>query len=184
MTNVSALDLNAFLASVEKRAYRIARMATRSHTEALDIVQEAMLSLCEKYSQKPSKEWGPLFQRILQNKIMDWYRKDQRQRGLIKPLEDWDEGTDNMQNATSRMDMLEDTKDLNPEHLLNQARDMNQVIASVEQLPIRQQQAFLLRVWEGLDIQETAEIMQCSSGSVKTHFHRALKSIRSALLSE
>lgn len=171
------MTLDAFLASVEGRAFRMARLSTRSDTEALDIVQEAMMKLVNKYRERGESEWPLLFQRILQNSILDWHRQQTRRKRLF-----WWGNSDNQD--TEEEDEIEaavDPIEGNPAHLLSRAEDIQHVMHAIEQLPVRQQQAFLLRAWEGFDTADTARIMQCTDGSVKTHYSRALARLRTLL---
>lgn len=172
------LTLDAFLASVEQRAYRMALLATRKSADALDIVQDAMLQLVQSYRGRPHTEWPLLFQRILQNKILDWHRQQTRQRRhfwqVRVPLHEDEIEDDPIALAV-------DPREGNPLELLQRAGDVEIVIKALEQLPLRQQQAFMLRAWEGLDTAETATAMQCGEGSVKTHYFRALQTLRAAL---
>lgn len=181
MTNSPVpLNLDAFLASVERRAYRMALLATHEPAEALDIVQDAMLKLVEKYRRRSHQEWPALFQRILQNRILDWHRRKtttQRWRVFLRPSNDDDEAED-------ALEQFADPREHNPAELLARADDMDIVLKVVGALPIRQQQAFLLRAWEGLDTAATAAAMTCSEGAVKTHYFRALNTLRSALQPE
>lgn len=176
MPTPAPLTLDAFLRSVGRRAQVMAEIATRDREAALDIVQDSMLGLAQKYGHKPPEEWGPLFQTILQSRIMDHHRKRTR-RGrwmtwLAPPADDpeADPWADIPEVASS-----------DPALLLERARDMETVSAALADLPLRQQQAFMLRIWEGLDTAATAAAMDCSEGSVKTHLSRALHSLRARL---
>jgi RNA polymerase sigma-70 factor (ECF subfamily) len=171
--------LNRFLAGIEKRAFRMAELATNDHEHAMDIVQDAMLSLVKNYSHKGEKDWGPLFHRILQSKIRDWYRRSRTRNSVFSWLrsagDDSDEGTyDPIQQAA-------DPVSLKPDSSAGNEQLMNIALEAIRQLPLRQQQAFLLRAWEGYDVRETATAMGCSQGSVKTHYSRATKALKRSL---
>lgn len=167
--------LESFLAGVEKRAFRIAELATNDSDDALDIVQEAMFKLVEKYAHKDECEWGALFHRILQSRIHDWYRRKtvrDRWRTWLGMAEG---GSD---------DALENNPGVpgwNPESEYAASRGMTVLEQAIKELPLRQQQAFLLRVWEGLDVRQTAKAMNCAEGSVKTHYSRAVHALRDKL---
>lgn len=168
--------LDAFLASVQARAVRVAEIATRSRDEALDIVQDAMLHLARAYGRRPPSEWPPLFHRIVENKIRDWQRRQTVRNRLFfwrQPTESEDEDS-----------LLPDTADLatpDATERLMQAEAMGRLEKALAELPERQRQAFTLRVWEGLSTEEAAVIMACSDGSVKTHLSRALLALRNKL---
>jgi len=171
--------LNRFLANVEKRAFRMAEFATGDREHALDIVQDAMMSLVRLYSHKPEDEWGPLFHRILQSRIRDWYRRSRVRHTVFGWLrnysnEDSSEATDPIQQASDR-------KTPGPERSANSDEIMQLTMIAVRKLPLRQQQAFLLRAWEGYDVAQTAQAMGISEGSVKTHYSRATRSLRQQL---
>jgi RNA polymerase sigma-70 factor (ECF subfamily) len=161
---------------VEKRAYRTALFTCRSPADALDIVQDTMMQLVQHHRARPAPEWPLLFQRILQNRIMDWHRQQSSRRKWF-----WQSPTLTEELDGDILDHIADTRDINPENLLERARDVDMVLAAIENLPLRQRQAFLLRLWEGLDVAETASAMQCSEGAVKSHLFRALQSIKQAL---
>jgi len=169
------LSLDAFLTHIEKRAYRTALFTCRNGADALDIVQDAMTQLVQYYRAQPADEWPLLFQRILQNRIMDWHRQQSTRRRWF-----W-QATVKDDTDTDLLDNVADERDIDPAAILERARDIDAAIAVIEQLPLRQRQAFLLRAWEGLDIKETADVMQCSEGAVKSHFFRAMQAIRQAL---
>lgn len=168
--------LNAFLKEVSKRAFVVARLATHDEDEAMDIVQDAMFKLVQKYAGHPHGEWGALFHAILHSRINDWHRRQKvrnRWRVFFTKNEEEDE--------SSPEDQVAQTQFLEPERQLLQDEMSEVVQVAVGQLPLRQQQALLLRGWEGYDIAETAKIMQCSAGSVKTHYSRAIHSLREKL---
>lgn len=159
---------------MEKRAYRMAHIATGNPDEALDIVQEAMLLLVKKYAQRAAGEWGPLFYRIMQNRIRDWYRRQKVRNKLLMwlaPGEDQDDPMDKLPAAVNR----------EPDRQVNQQDMLGALESALQSLPLRQQQVFLLRVWEGLDVAATARAMNISSGSVKTHYSRAVHRLREKL---
>jgi RNA polymerase sigma-70 factor, ECF subfamily len=171
--------LNRFLASVEKRAFRMAEFATGNREHALDIVQDAMMSLVRRYSHKPESEWGPLFHRILQSRIRDWYRRSRVRNtvfGWLRSFSDEDGG-----EAPDPIQRAEDHHTPGPERSANNDELMQSTMHAVQKLPLRQQQVFLLRAWEGYDVAQTAQAMGISEGSVKTHYSRATRSLRHQL---
>ncbi len=166
--------MEQFLASVEKRAYRMAKFATGHSDEALDIVQDAMFKLVEKYSDRQESEWGPLFHTILQSRINDWHRRNtiRKKFGFFFGRNDDDE--DPIQTAP-------DPVAFDPPRKLKGEQAVDHLEIAVKTLPLRQQQAFLLRYWEELSVAQTAKIMGCSQGSVKTHCSRAMVALREHL---
>lgn len=169
--------MNQFLQSVEKRAFIVARLATKDAEEALDIVQEAMLKLVQRYSQCSEAEWAPLFHTILQSKINDWHRRQQvrnRWRVFFNHDADDEEHSD-LEELVAQDVFLEPERQLAVEEL------NGRLLQVIGQLPLRQQQALILRAWEGYDITQTAQIMKCSEGSVKTHYSRAVHNLREKL---
>jgi len=162
--------MEAFLVDIEKRAYHMAAFATGSHADALDLLQDSMIKLVTKYQGKPSKEWKPLFYKILQNRIRDWHRH-QKVKNLLffwknDEVDDWP--------PTNIDDSVLDT----PEKNLAKDQQQGAALEHLKKLSPKQQQCFLLRSWEGLSVADTADIMQCSQGSVKTHYFRAVSKLR------
>ena len=169
--------LNLYLADVEKRAFRMARFSMATDDQALDVVQDAMLEFVRRYRDKPDQEWPPLFFRVLQSKITDAHRRSSvrmRFMGWLGSNRQDDETDDPFQE-------LADPREETPLRLLEQAQLGVHLERVISELPLRQQQAFLLRSWEGLDVAETAQAMGCSEGSVKTHYFRAVQVLRQKL---
>ena len=175
--------MDQFFSSVERRAYKHALFAVRDSHVALDIVQDAMLKLTEKYSDKPNEELPLLFQRILQNTIRDHFRRQKVRSAwvtLFSSLQPKQEEED-----FDPLDVLEDDDNQSTPAAPFEALEQKQLITVIEQamtvLPARQREAFLLRYWEGLDTTETATAMGCTEGSVKTHCSRATHALAIAL---
>lgn len=171
-----AATIEAFLASVERRAWRVAEIALRDPDEALDAVQDAMIRLVRHYSAKPAEEWPPLFWGILRRRITDL----QRRRTVRNRIMVWTGRTvtddDEELPAWEAPDLGPD-----PARALASRQAFAAMSAAIRALPRRQQQAFLLRVLEGLDVADTAKAMGCSEGSVKTHLSRAMDALRTRL---
>jgi RNA polymerase sigma-70 factor (ECF subfamily) len=177
-------ELSAFLAEVERRAFKQALFAVRNEEAALDIVQDAMLKLTEKYAAKPPAELPMLFQRILQNTIHDHFRR-QKVRStwttLLSALgqkDEKDEDFDPLETLPARPDS---NASIDPAGAHQQAETVALIEQALARLPARQREAFLLRYWEELDVAETATAMGCSEGSVKTHCSRAVHALAEML---
>lgn len=170
--------LDRFLAGVERRAFRIAQMQLRNDDDALDVVQGAMLRLAQSYGRRPADEWQPLFYRILYNGIRD----AQRRRAVRSRIFAFWPGS-NRDGADEAVDPYENVADAAPEPSaqLMAGEAMEKLESALAQLPARQQEAFTLRCLEGLDVAQTAQAMGCSEGSVKTHYFRALQTLRAEL---
>lgn len=177
---VGSLDrtqaLDRFLAGIERRAFRMAHIATGNKDEALDLVQDAMLKLAHKYGERAEEEWGPLFHCILQSRIRDWYRRERvrnRLREFFRSPHDEEE--------EDPLEQIADSTAVAPDEDVQRKRACAELDVALRALPLRQQQAFLLRIWEELDVAQTAQAMGCSQGSVKTHLFRALQVLRTRL---
>jgi RNA polymerase sigma-70 factor (ECF subfamily) len=156
--------------------------ALRDEDAALDAVQDAMMKLAEKYGDKPADELPMLFQRILQNVIRDFYRR-QKVRSLWTTLlssfgSDEDESADPLESIEAESDSQ---KAASPQQQVEQAQVLAAIEAEIARLPPRQREAFLMRYWQDMDIAETAAAMGCSEGSVKTHCSRATHTLAAAL---
>ncbi len=174
----AAAEMNRFLMDVENRAFRMAELAVGNRDDAMDIVQDTMLTLARKYARRPADEWRPLFFRILQNRITDCYRR----RASSNRLFSFFSSFRNDEGEAIDIGELQPTRTADePDQrvLLDDAGD--EVERALATLPARQREAFLLRSWEGMSVAETAAAMRCSEGSVKTHYSRAVGRLREAL---
>lgn len=176
-------ELSDFLKSVEKRAFKRTVYAVRSDDAALDIVQDAMIRLSEKYADRPPAELPLVFQRILSNATMDWFRREKVRSAVMQNLSDF-EGSDEDGDfdLLEALHALEDTLGTeSASDAVSRAQILQLIDTEVAGLPARQREAFLLRYWEEFDVAETAEVMGCSAGSVKTHCSRAVHALAKAL---
>ena len=178
----SPRELSDFLTAVERRAFKQAMFAVHNEESALDIVQDAMMKLAEKYGDRPSTELPMLFQRILQNTIRDYYRRS-KVRSLwttllsaLSPTDD--ENHDPLESIGGESGSYSHQL---PDDQLQQSQLLAIIEKEIELLPARQREAFLLRYWEDMDVAETASAMGCSEGSVKTHCSRANHTLAAAL---
>ncbi|MEO5699691.1 MAG: RNA polymerase sigma factor [Casimicrobiaceae bacterium] len=177
-------EISAFLAEVERRAFKQAMFAVRDEHVAVDVVQDAMLKLTEKYGDKPPRELPMLFQRILQNTIHDHFRR-QKVRStwttLLSSLgrgEDKDDDFDPLETLVAKSGS---NAAADPAEQFQQAEVVGMIEHALARLPARQREAFLLRYWEEMDVAETAAAMGCSEGSVKTHCSRAVHALAEML---
>lgn len=166
-------QLDSFLKSVQNKAYAQAEYAVGNRDEALDIVQDSMMKLAKSYIDRPETEWPMLFQRILQNQIRDWYRK-QKVRRIIFWWEQYQTEEQYVPQALA-------TDLLSPTAVTESDQAFDIIDEQVRSLPLRQQQVFILRAFWGHNIEETAGIMGCTIGTVKTHYSRALTALREKL---
>jgi RNA polymerase sigma-70 factor (ECF subfamily) len=171
------LTMEAFLSDIEKKAYHMAAFAAGSHADALDLLQDSMIKLVTNYADKPAQEWKPLFYKILKNRIRDWHRH-QKVKNLLffwkspqadDEAEEWPPTTAGEQNSDT------------PEADMVRSQHQAAALEHLKQLSGKQQQCFLLRSWEGLSTAETADVMECSQGSVKTHYSRAIAKMRALM---
>ncbi|MFM2404172.1 MAG: hypothetical protein RL223_2052 [Pseudomonadota bacterium] len=176
--------LSDFLRSVERRAFKRTAWAVRDDDAALDIVQDAMIRLAEHYADRPAAEWPMLFQRILSNATMDWFRRQRTRKAVMQNLQDLlppgdgDDDGDPLELLRAAEDHL--GSESAADHL-QRAQTLHAIESEIAALPTRQREAFLLRYFEEFDVAETAEAMGCSEGSVKTHCSRAVHALAKAL---
>lgn len=176
-------ELSDFLKNVEKKAFKRAFYHVRDEDAALDILQDSMIKLCSNYADKPVAELPLLFQRILSNTVLDWFRRKKTRNALFTNLSDF--GSD---DADGDFDLLEvnasgdqEASVESAEQWIGRVQTLEHIESAVMALPARQREAFLLRYWEELDVAETAAVMGCSEGSVKTHCSRAIQALSQTL---
>lgn len=176
-------ELSDFLKGVERRAFKRTVYHVRDEEAALDIVQDSMMKLAEHYGDKPPNEIPLLFQRILSNCTLDWFRRQKTRRALFSNMSDFEASSDD-----GEFDLLEhfaadsDTRESeSAEDSTRRAQIFHQIEEQIAALPGRQREAFLMRYWEEMDVAETAAAMGCSEGSVKTHCSRAVHALSKAL---
>ena len=176
-------ELSDFLKSVEKRAFKRSIYHVRDEEAALDIVQDSMMKLAEHYGDKPADELPMLFQRILSNCTLDWFRRQKTRNALFSNMSDFESSSED-----GDFDLLEtfspgegSQQAESAEDNLRRAQILREIEKEILQLPARQREAFLMRYWEEMDVAETAAAMGCSEGSVKTHCSRAVQALSVAL---
>ena len=174
-------NIEEFLIKSEKRAFVMARIATKDKEVALDLVQDAMLKLVTKYANKKSHEWPPLFYRILQSRINDWHRRQKIRNRWRSWLGKEDSNSDDESFTESVLENHSIEDDQLPEDNVEGIHFGESLETAISNLPLRQKQAFMLRAWEQYSTIETANIMRCSQGSVKTHYSRALATLKMSL---
>lgn len=179
-------ELSDFFADIERRAFKQALYAVRKEESALDVVQDSMLKLASSYGDRPAGELPLLFQRILQNTIRDYYRREKVRNTWISLFS----GNSNYSDSNERDEEIDLLAIYVPENSSAAGPSADQVEreqilaiidAEVQKLPDRQREAFLMRYWQDMDIAETAIVMGCSEGSVKTHCSRATHALARAL---
>jgi len=176
-------EISDFLKNVEKRAFKRSLYHVRNEESALDIVQDSMMKLVEHYSHKEAEELPMLFQRILSNCTIDWFRRQQTHRAHFTNLDDFEDPQGDI-DIDALAHMLAADGQITQESSESQAQRaqiLREIERELQNLPPRQREAFLLRYWEEMDVAETASIMGCSQGSVKTHCFRAVAALSKAL---
>ena len=176
-------ELSEFLKSVEKRAYKRSVYHVRNEESALDIVQDSMMKLAEHYGDKPITELPMLFQRILSNCTLDWFRRQKTRNALFTNMSSFESASED-----GDFDLLETYAPVEGSQQVESAEDstkraqiLREIEVEIQELPGRQREAFLMRYWEEMDVAETAAAMGCSEGSVKTHCSRAVQALSKAL---
>ncbi len=167
-------ELDSFLAMEERRAFRMVQISTGCKDAALDVIQDAMITFVEKYGRKDAKDWKPLFYRILQSRIVDWHRR-RKFRSTVMRFFSHDETEQDIELEVTA------SPTGNPEQKLKTAAAIGALEAALHALPLKQQQAVMLRVWEEMDTRDTAAAMGISQGSVKTHYSRGLDKLKRIL---
>jgi len=176
-------ELSDFLHGVERRAFKRTVYHVRDDEAALDIVQDSMMKLAEHYGDKPPNELPMLFQRILSNCTLDWFRRQKTRNALFSNLSDFESaGDDGDFDLLETYSAIENSQQVeSAEDATRRAQILREIEVEILELPARQREAFLMRYWEDMDVAETAAAMGCSEGSVKTHCSRAVQALSKAL---
>ena len=178
----TASELSDFLATSERRAFKQAMFAVRNEETALDIVQDSMMKLAEKYGDRPAEEFPMLFQRIIQNTIRDYYRRSKVRSLWTTLLSAFSSDDEEEHDPLETIEVESESYTPNsPDGQLEQSQLLVILEEEIKSLPPRQREAFLMRYWEDMDVAETASAMGCSEGSVKTHCSRATHALAVAL---
>ena len=173
-------ELSDFLKSVEKRAFKRSVYHVRNEEAALDIVQDSMMKLAEHYGDKPVAELPMLFQRILSNCTLDWFRRQKTRNALFSNMSDFEvAGEDGDFDILEALHSGESSE--SAEDSTRRAQILREIEIEIQGLPTRQREAFLMRYWEEMDVAETAAAMGCSEGSVKPPCSRAVQALSRAL---
>lgn len=185
MLLASEQELSDFLKSVDKRAFKRTLYHVRDEEAALDIVQDSMIKLAEHYGDKPINELPMLFQRILSNCTLDYFRRQKTRNALFTNLSDFESSNDESGDfdllETYAVEENERESAQSAEDQIRRKQLLGQIEKEIQELPARQREAFLMRYWEEMDVAETAAAMGCSEGSVKTHCFRAVQTLSKAL---
>ncbi|ONB34424.1 RNA polymerase subunit sigma-70 [Burkholderia pseudomallei] len=174
-------ELADFLAGVERRAFKQAAYAVRDDDASLDIVQDAMIRLAEKYGDRPAAELPLLFQRILQNAIHDYFRRQKVRNTWVSLFSSLNNTDDDEFDPLETLESADGDGGESGETRLEREQVLALIDDEIQKLPARQREAFLMRYWEDMDVAETAAAMGCSEGSVKTHCSRATHALALAL---
>jgi RNA polymerase sigma-70 factor, ECF subfamily len=175
-------ELSDFLRSVERRAFKRALYHTRDEEAALDIVQDSMMKLAQNYGDRPLGELPMVFQRILSNTILDWFRRRKTRRSVISNFNELATEQDEAEDPLETLQALTGNQGTeSAEEVLERTQTLEMLEALIMGLPQRQREAFLMRYWEEMDLAETASVMGCSQGSVKTHCFRAVQALSQGL---
>lgn len=179
----SESELSDFLKDVERRAFKRSFYHVRNTESALDIVQDSMMKLAEHYGHKSLEDLQPLYQRILSNCIMDWFRRQKSHNALFSNMSDFEPA-----DSDADFDLLESLlpqsdreQNESAETPIERSQTLLEIETEIQNLPPRQREAFLMRYWEDMDVAETATAMGCTQGSVKTHCFRAVRALAQAL---
>ncbi|BCM23948.1 RNA polymerase sigma factor [Methyloradius palustris] len=180
----TAEELSEFLAQVERRAFKQTAYAVRDDHVAMDIVQDSMLKLAEKYAKQPASEYPMLFQRILQNTMRDYWRRQKVRNLWTTLLSSFSGGEDEGDERDPLETLQSDDEQHQPQAQLESRQTITLIEQAIKTLPTRQREAFMMRYWEELDVAETAKAMGCSQGSVKTHCSRAVHALAKIMESQ
>lgn len=159
-------DQSAFDALVRRhqdRIYRLACAKLYSSEDAVDVAQEVFLRAYNGLQRfRFQAEPFTWLYKTLENTCNEYNRRIIRHNKIASSLEN--DTTDNYEENTGEGKIF-----------------MHQVRTMVQKLPKRQQDVVLLRVFEGMSVDETATALKCRAGTVKAHLHKAINNLREYL---
>ncbi|MGW2055481.1 SigE family RNA polymerase sigma factor [Streptomyces sp. NPDC001840] len=151
-------DFAEYAAAAWPRLVRAAHLLTGDFHEAEDLVQTTLAKVCARWRRIPREEVDFYVRRALVNNNLSRVRK-RRVIHLLTPL---------------LPEAVHGRHTGHAEHIEERAA-LAQALAA---LSARQRAVVVLRYWEDLSEQETAGLLNCSVGTVKTHARRALETLR------
>jgi RNA polymerase sigma-70 factor (ECF subfamily) len=152
------------------RIYRIALSYLRDRDEAQDAVQETFVKAYQGAARwDGSAEVAPWLARIAVNHAIDRYRRARRRLASETPLDEEDHGERIAAEAPS------------PERRAMGREAGERISAALGGLPDRQRAVVVLRLYEDMNLEEIAQVLDMSLGTVKSSLHRALRRMRERL---
>lgn len=163
---VLAGDIDAYAGIMRhhnQRMFRIARSIVKDDAEAMDVVQESFITAFERLGDlKNPAALTMWLARIVRNTALMKLRKSRRMQYMDEP--DF-ENVLNLADARPRQDL--------PEARLANSQLRELLVTCIDELPDAFREVFMLRAVEHCSVDETAEIVQIETGTVKSRFHRA-----------
>jgi len=147
-------------------AYNLARWLTRNEHDAQDVVQDAFLRAFKYFGGFHGGNSRSWLLSIVRNTAYTWLQKNRKQE-LTTVFDE-------------EIHDIEDTS-ANPEVLLLNNSDQQEIRRAVEQLPVEFREVMILRELEGMSYKEIAEMADVPIGTVMSRLARARKQLQQSL---